>query len=146
MPKTKYPIFKCLHRGEKGFTLIELLIVIAILGIVAAVVVPNVGRFFGKGTLQAANTEAATVKTAAWSYVAEVGSWTIKDAYVGSGRDTSGAVGDGIIAYIDGSLKAKYTFAASGTGCIIASADATGGWGTGVGTWNTGTCEWNPPA
>ncbi len=48
MPKTKYPIFKCMHRGEKGFTLIELLVVIAILGIIAAVVVLNITGFFGR--------------------------------------------------------------------------------------------------
>jgi type IV pilus assembly protein PilA len=71
MPKTKYPIFKCLHSGEKGFTLIELLVVIAILGIIAAVVVLNVAGFFGRGKAEAANTEAHQVQTAIVAYMAD---------------------------------------------------------------------------
>jgi len=51
-------------RGEKGFTLIELLIVVAILGVLAAVVIPNVGRFIGRGEDEAADTEFANVQTA----------------------------------------------------------------------------------
>lgn len=51
-------------RGEKGFTLIELLIVVAILGVLAAVVIPNVTRFFGKGEEEAARTELHNVQTA----------------------------------------------------------------------------------
>ena len=52
------------ERGEKGFTLIELLIVVAILGVLAAVVIPNVGRFIGRGETEAADTEFANVQTA----------------------------------------------------------------------------------
>ena len=51
-------------RGEKGFTLIELLIVVAILGVLAAVVIPNVGRFIGAGEDEAAETEFSNVQTA----------------------------------------------------------------------------------
>lgn len=53
-----------MKRGEKGFTLIELLIVVAILGVLAAVVIPNVGRFLGKGEDEAKDTELATVQAA----------------------------------------------------------------------------------
>ncbi len=51
-------------RGEKGFTLIELLIVVAILGVLAAVVIPNVGRFIGRGKTEAIATELTNVQSA----------------------------------------------------------------------------------
>ncbi|HUV56566.1 MAG TPA: type II secretion system protein [Dehalococcoidales bacterium] len=57
--------------GEKGFTLIELLVVVAILGVLAAVIVPNVGRFIGKGTIESANTEAHNVEMAVIAHMAD---------------------------------------------------------------------------
>ncbi len=44
--------------------MIELLIVVAILGVLAAVVIPNVGRFIGRGQTEAAATEFATIQSA----------------------------------------------------------------------------------
>ena len=55
---------KILKSREKGFTLIELLIVVAILGILAAVVVPQMGRFLGSGKTETRETELALIRTA----------------------------------------------------------------------------------
>ena len=58
-------------RGEKGFTLIELLIVVAILGVLAAVVIPNVGRFIGRGKTEAAATEFSSIQSAVTSMMTD---------------------------------------------------------------------------
>ena len=60
-----------IRHGEKGFTLIELLIVVAILGVLAAVVIPNVGSFMGSAELNAGNTELQNIRTAAIAYMAD---------------------------------------------------------------------------
>jgi len=117
---------KRLHRGEKGFTLIELLIVIAILGIIAAIVVPNVSSFMTSGTLNAARTEAENVKTAAVGYLAENNAWPTDS--------------DDLGIFLEGTIKATYTFGGT-AGISDADPIADIGW-VGI-EWNDGTQTWD---
>ncbi len=64
-------LLKKFRYGEKGFTLVELLVVVAILGVLAAVAVPNVGKFIGKGKTESYETELHNIQTATMAMLAD---------------------------------------------------------------------------
>ena len=151
---------KMIHRGEKGFTLIEFLVVIAILGVIAAVVALNVGNFFGRGTLQAANTELHQVQTAIIAGMAdgETGllsggcnggsfpaPWSGGNATIwidgpGGTDDVCDAFDFDCSDYVYGPFRATYNIDQDGS-IASATCDGVGQWGTGI-AWNTTVQAW----
>ncbi len=64
---------KRIHQDNKGFTLVELLIVVAILGVLAAAVLLNIGGLASEGETEAALAEKVTVQTAMDVMMAKTG-------------------------------------------------------------------------
>jgi len=63
-----------LRKSEKGFTLVELLVVVGIIVALAAVIIPNVSRFTGKGNEGALSAEAENLQAAMDTMMADTGS------------------------------------------------------------------------
>ena len=76
--------------NQKGFTLIELMIVVAIIGILMAIAIPNFISYRTKGLSAAAKSEASMFYTAALAYFADVtGSVTVtRDNCPSYGKNT----------------------------------------------------------
>ena len=64
---------KTILKRKSGFTLIELMIVVAIIGILAAIAIPNFLRFQLKAKTSEGKTNIAAIRTAEQSYYSEFG-------------------------------------------------------------------------
>ncbi|RMF93609.1 MAG: prepilin-type N-terminal cleavage/methylation domain-containing protein [Candidatus Schekmanbacteria bacterium] len=116
-------------KNKKGFTLIELMIVVAIIGILAAIAVPNFLKFQSRAKQSEAKNNLSAIFTAEISYFGEYNSFgtkfsDIRWVYEGSTRyeyflsdsETTGSVSG--LSVPNGVAVTSYAFTAGATGNI----------------------------
>jgi len=89
---------RTLHTRKGGFTLIELMIVVAIIGILAAIAIPNFLQFQLRSKTGEAKTNLAAIRTAEEGYFAEFNN------YVAALQTPGGAVSTNKRAWTGGGL------------------------------------------
>jgi type IV pilus assembly protein PilA len=129
-------------RGTKGFTLIELLIVVAIIGILAAIAIPAYSGYTAKAKIAGVIHAMGAVKTAVAAYYTEAGTGSVPVA----------ATAADITAIFGVQPPVQYaTFDVATTGAITASIVSVSGDTNGTQivltpNWGTMTWSWGPGA
>ena len=99
---------KMFGKNQKGFTLIELMIVVAIIGILAAIAIPNFRNYQMKAKAAEASTNLGNIKTAQEAYLAE------HDAYLACAANPAAGIPVTPVAFDAGGGFAAIGFAPSG--------------------------------
>lgn len=116
---------KANNRKPKGFTLIELMIVVAVIGVLAAIAIPQYQNYVKKSEAAAGLATLRSLTTNIDTYMADTGSFPANSA---SGAAALGAALDmnklGTISFEDnGASGSTATFTFDGTASALASTD-----------------------
>ncbi|MCG9556193.1 MULTISPECIES: pilin [Vibrio] len=108
--------------NQKGFTLIELMIVVAVIGVLAAIAIPQYQTYVKKGAAGAAYATATALKTNVEDYIAVNGDYPQTSAAVNATPFSLGTV-----AVASNDVTVEVTSGGGRGSKVILSRDATNG-------------------
>lgn len=127
---------------KKGFTLIELIVVIAIIGVLAAILVPSMIGYVRKSKISSANSAASSIQKGFESTLVDADTKGIKCTFEGwivfdndkigaagtlaAGTDASSVLTDGVKNYFDKFKKATGAAYIKKTSCVAVVATTDG--------------------
>jgi len=117
--------------GQKGFTLIELMIVIAIIGILAAIAIPQFSRYRSRGYMASTETDAKNVYTAVEAYRSDNPGIAVPAETITSGaqgtiyNSARVSVGNQVVVAAGGATTASHTNATELTGTYVIGTDGS---------------------
>ncbi len=95
-----------MNKVQQGFTLIELMIVVAIIGILAAIAIPAYQDFTIRAQVSEGMSLASSIKTSASEYYQDRGSWPADNDALGIGTISGKYVSD--VSVKNGSIDITY--------------------------------------